>query len=111
LVTSGTNPAGDLLVFNDRSSTVAGQSWTDVIKFTTTSGSEITPTWTFLAAPNTGNSAYDFEWDQPTQTLAVVDYANRNVSIFSVPEPSTWLMLVIGVGGMATLHRRLRRQG
>lgn len=120
-ITSGTTNsfvnsyAGDLLVFNDRGSTANGQSWTNVIKFTTTSGSAVTPNWTFLAAPATGNGAYDYEWDAATQTLAVVDYANRNVSIFStaVPEPSTWAMLVIGggVGGLATLRRRLRRQG
>ena len=107
--------AGDLLVFNDRASTANGQSWTNVIKFTTVSGSSVTPTWTFLSAPATGNGAYDYEWDSASQTLAVVDYANRNVSIFStaVPEPSTWAMLVIGggVGGLATLRRRLRRQG
>jgi hypothetical protein len=107
--------AGDLLVFNDRSSTAAGQSWTNVIKFTTTSGSSITPSWTFLSTPSTGVAAYDFEWDSATQTLAVVDYTNRNVSIFStaVPEPSTWAMLVIGgaVSGFAALRRRLRRQG
>jgi len=118
LVTSGTVNsftnayAGDLLIFNDRSSTGNGQSWTNVIKFATTSGSAITPTWTFLAAPNTGNAAYDFEWDQATQTLAVVDYANRNVSIFStaVPEPSTWAMLVGGAlaCGGAGLRRRFR---
>lgn len=106
--------AGDLLIFNDRSSLASGQSWTNAIKFTTTSGSAITPTWTFLAAPNTGNALYDFEWDQATQTLAVVDYTNHNVSIFTtaVPEPSTWAMLMIGggVGGLATLRRRLRRQ-
>jgi len=107
--------AGDLLVFNDRSSTSNGQSWTNVIKFMTTSGSSVTPNWTFLSAPATGNGAYDYEWDQASQTLAVVDYANRNVSIFStaVPEPSTWAMLVIGggVSGAAAVRRRLRRQG
>jgi hypothetical protein len=104
--------SGDLLVFNDRSSTLNGQSWTNVIKFTTVSGSSITPTWTFLSAPSTGNGAYDYEWDSASQTLAVVDYANRNVSIFStaVPEPSTWAMLVGGAlaCGGAGLRRRFR---
>ena len=105
--------AGDLLVFNDRGSTANGQSWTNVIKFSTPTGTPVTPNWTFLATPLTSNGAYDYEWDQATQTLAVVDYANRNVSIFStaVPEPSTWAMLVIGggIGGLASLRRRLRR--
>lgn len=111
-----TNPySGDLLVFNDRGSTAAGQSWTNVIKFTTTSGSSITPTYTFLANPLTSTGAYDFEWDSTTQTLAVLDYTNRTVSLFStaVPEPSTWAMLVTGVVacGGAGLRRRMRRRG
>lgn len=107
--------SGDLLVFNDRGSTAPGQSWTDVIKFTTTSGSSITPNWSFLSTPSTGNAAYDFEWDSATQTLAVVDYANRNVSIFStaVPEPSTWAMIVGGAlaCGGAGLRRRFLNRG
>ena len=105
--------SGDLLVFNDRSSTNSGQDWTSVIKFTSTSGSSITPTWTFLSTPATGNSAYDFEWDSTSQTLAVVDYANRNVSIFStaVPEPSTTALAGRCTVGLASLMLRGRRRG
>jgi hypothetical protein len=103
---------GDGLVFNDRSSTVVGQSWTSVIKFTTTSGSAITPTWTFLSAPSTSTAAYDFEWDSATQTLAVVDYSNRNVSIFStaVPEPSTLTVAGLCTAGLTGMMLRRRRR-
>jgi hypothetical protein len=118
VVSSTTGPftnaySGDLLVFNDRSSTNSGQDWTSVIKFTSTSGSSITPTWTFLSTPATGNSAYDFEWDSTSQTLAVVDYANRNVSIFStaVPEPSTTALAGVCTVGLASLMLRGRRRG
>lgn len=104
--------AGDLLVFNDRGSTAAGQSWTNVIKFSTTSGSMITPTYTFLSNPATSNAAYDFEWDSATQTLAVLDYTNRNVSIFStaVPEPSTTAAVGACTAGLALMMLRRRRE-
>ena len=104
--------AGDLLVFNDRGSTAAGQSWTSVIKFTTTSGSSITPNYTFLSNPLTSTGAYDFEWDSSTQTLAVLDYTNRNVSIFStaVPEPSTVTVAGMCTVGLVSLMLRGRRR-
>jgi hypothetical protein len=118
-VSSGTvgsfsNPySGDALIFNDRS--LGGtQSWTNAIQIATTTGTTITPTWTFLTgtAP-TGGTIYDFEWDSASQTLAVVDYTNRNVSIFStaVPEPSTAAALAFGCGtGLIMLMRRKRRR-
>ncbi len=112
-VGSFSNPySGSLVVFNDRSSTASGQAWTSVIQFTTTSGSSITPTWTFLSTPATGNAAYDFEWDSASQTLAVVDYENRNVSIFStaVPEPSTTAIAGMCSIGLASLILRGRRR-
>lgn len=122
-VTSGTfgafvnEYAGDAIIFNDRASTASGQSPLSVIKFLTTSGSAITPTWTFLngSTPANGSGLYDFSWDSSTQTLAVVDFSNRGVSIFStaVPEPSTWAMA--GLAGIALtghgLWRRRRRRG
>jgi hypothetical protein len=109
------NPyTGSALIFNDRASTANGQAWTSVIKITTTDGTTLTPTWNFLDSVNTGNGGYDFSWDQSTQTLAVMDYSNRTVSIFStaVPEPSTWAMLVMGgsVCGGAALRRRHSRR-
>jgi hypothetical protein len=85
---SGSNPySGDLLVFNDRGSTAAGQSWTNVIKFTTTSGSAVAAEYVFLSDPATSRAAYDFEWDATTQTLAVLDSTNLSVSIFATVPP------------------------
>jgi hypothetical protein len=85
---SGSNPySGDLLVFNDRGSTADGQSWTNVIKFTTTSGSAVAAVYAFLSDPATSRAIYDFEWDATTQTLAVLDSTNLSVSIFATVPP------------------------
>jgi hypothetical protein len=104
--------SGDAIIFNDRS--LGGtQNWTNAIKIATTTGTTITPTWTFLTGSTpTGGTIYDFEWDQTSQTLAVVDYTNRNVSIFStaVPEPSTTLAAGICTVGLAGLMLRGRRR-
>lgn len=107
--------SGNLVAYNSPVAPLA-TVWTDAIKFVDTSGASVSANWTFLATmPTSASSIYDFSWDPTSKTLAVLDYTNRNVSIFStaVPEPSTWAMLVIGggVGGLATLRRRLRRQG
>lgn len=112
ITAQGINPySGNALIFNDRSSTSNGQVWTNVIKITTTSGSTITPTWSFLSTPSTSNGAYDFSWDTSTETLAVMDYANRTVSIFAVPEPSTTALAGICAVGLASLTLRGRRRG
>jgi len=101
--------SGDLLIFNNRASTSVGQSFMSVIQFTDPDGLAITPNWTFLdgSIPD-GNSGYDFGWDSATQTLAVMDYANRSVSVFSpVPEPTTWGLLgTVGLTAVAAASRR-----
>lgn len=111
VASSTLNPySGDLLVFNNRASTAPGQSFTSVIQFTDPDGLAITPSWTFLGGsiPD-GNAGYDFGWDATSQTLAVMDYQNRSVSVFStaVPEPTTWALLgTVGISaGVAALRR------
>ena len=105
---------GDILVYNDRASTAAGQAWTSVIQFATTSGSAVSANWAFIngSAPGTSTALYDFQWDSTSQTLAVVDYANRTASIFttSVPEPTTTAIAGMCTVGLASLMLRGRRR-
>jgi hypothetical protein len=108
---SGSNSySGDLLVFNDRGSLGTGQSWTNVIKFTTTSGSAVNAEYEFLSDPASSRGAYDFEWDTTTQTLAVLDSVNLTVSIFAIPEPSTYALLAVAAAGLGAHVLRRRRK-
>lgn len=104
------NPySGNLLVYNSTAAPLA-TLWTDAIKFVDTSGAAVTANWSFISPPATSaTSIYDFAWDPASQTLAVLDYSNRNVSVFStaVPEPTTWALLgtVSITAGLAALRR------
>ena len=79
---------GNALIFNDRASNTSAQPWTSVIKITTTGSTTVAaiPTaWNMLyGASVNGSSLYDFGWDATTQTLAVMDYSNRTISIFDL---------------------------
>jgi hypothetical protein len=111
ITASAVNPyAGDLVVYNSTAAPLAS-NWTDAIKFVSTSGSSVAAEWTFISAPPTSvSSIYDFAWDPGTQTLAVLDYTNRNVSVFTtaVPEPTTWALL--GTGAIAAAVAMVRRR-
>ncbi|MEM7312736.1 MAG: hypothetical protein AAF497_06260 [Planctomycetota bacterium] len=76
----------EITIFNDRSSTGGGQNFVDVMQVLDHLGTQFQPTFQFLdgTAPSTGNGAYDFDYDPVSQTLAISDFANRNVHIFEV---------------------------
>lgn len=94
---------GSFLIFNDRSIASAGQSASTVIKASDLSGNLHTldfGAFSFLS----GNGAYSFSFDAASQTLAISDFANRNVYIFAVPTPGTAALL--GLGGLVAARRR-----
>lgn len=94
---------GKVLIANDRSATSGGQVFTSVIKITDTNGVAQTINWNGFVAAN-GNGAYNFSFDQASQTLAISDFANRQVYIFAVPTPGTAALL--GLGGLLAARRR-----
>ncbi len=73
----------EVVVYNDREVTSPGQSFTDVVKFVFPSGAVATVDYGVFA-PASGVGYYDFSWDEATQTLAVLDFANRVAHIFRV---------------------------
>ena len=62
-------------------------------------------------APLNGNGAYDFSFHAGTQTLAMTDFANRQLYIFqlgaaAVPEPSSLVLGAFGLIGAGLAMRR-----
>ncbi len=82
----GNTVDGDLLIANNRETANTGQPFANVITVTDSSGAVQTANFTFLGGvgPGDGNGAYDFDFDPVTQTLALLDFANRNVHIFQL---------------------------
>ncbi|TWT48289.1 PEP-CTERM sorting domain-containing protein [Botrimarina hoheduenensis] len=97
---------GDLVVYNDRASTLGGQSFFDVVKVIDPAGAAASALFSFTyGAPALGVGYYDFDFDTASQTLAIVDFSSRNVHIFQVvPEPSALGLLV--AAAMGCLGRR-----
>ena len=75
--------AGRMVVFNNREFTNTGQDFEANIFIELASGGQIPIVWDGLIA-NTGNAWYDFSWHGPSNTLAVMDFANRDVHIVEV---------------------------
>ncbi len=96
---------GDLVVYNDRSSTGLGQPFSFNVQLINTDGTAAAAQ--FLAglggaldpAFGLGSGYWDFEWDAANETLYVLDFSNRLVYQFKtnpIPEPTTALLLVLG---------------
>ncbi|MBK8098129.1 MAG: hypothetical protein IPK26_13540 [Planctomycetes bacterium] len=80
-------PNGSLVLFNDRATGAINQPFAGVVKAVRPDGTPETIDWgTF--APNNGAAAYDFSYDQATNTLALCDYFLRKVHIFAVSVPA-----------------------
>ena len=97
---------GDFVIWNDRTSNDLGQSAANVLRVTDLNGDQLTLSLNLLGGGTLadGNGYYDFSWDAASGTLAVLDFANRNVHIFQVPAPTSAALL--GLAGLAATRRR-----
>ncbi|MFZ4573893.1 MAG: PEP-CTERM sorting domain-containing protein [Phycisphaerales bacterium] len=94
---------GRFLVFNDRPTSVSA-GFTSAVKVIDTNG--VAQTVGFNGFNVTSStSAFDFSFDAASRTLAVSDFSNSNVYIFSVvPAPSA--LALMGLGGLVAGRRR-----
>lgn len=77
-------PAGEIVFWNDRAVTQAGQSFAGVVLCNRASdGAPVSVAWG-TTLPATGNAAYDFSYDEASKTLAICDFWNRAVYIYQV---------------------------
>lgn len=98
---------GDFVIYNDRPSTSTGQSFLGALKAVDLGGTDVMLDFSFLSAlgtPDDGSGYYDFSYDAATQTLAVLNFVNREVHIFKVPAPGAAALL--GLGGLVAARRR-----
>ncbi|MFG0304991.1 MAG: PEP-CTERM sorting domain-containing protein [Phycisphaerales bacterium JB040] len=101
-----TGTTSDFIIYNDRAAAGSGQLFETVVGLVDTSGASIAANFNYSDAGfGAGNAYYDFSYDAGTGTLAVVDFFNNEVRIFSiVPAPSTAALL--GLGGLVAARRR-----
>jgi hypothetical protein len=102
------------LLVNDRQSAAAGQQLGTVLKAFSPTGAALSLAFTGInPVTTTGVGAYDFSFNARTNTLAVSDFTNKNLYIFSVsssaaatPEPTTLLLGALGIGTLVLRNRR-----
>lgn len=99
-----TNNVGKILFFNDRPISASSGNITSLVRAIGVDGSARTLDFGgFNISSSTG--AYDFSWNQATNTLAVSDFSNSRVYIFSViPTPGAASLMALA--GLAAARRR-----
>lgn len=106
----------ELIIFNDRTATEAGQPFLTRVILRTPTGAA-TPVQLLtgqggILTLQDGNGLYDFAYFGATDTLLVTDFFNKSLYVFGngmVPEPSSLLVLtgaLLGSAGMLVRRRR-----
>ncbi|MBB6051395.1 PEP-CTERM sorting domain-containing protein [Armatimonas rosea] len=109
---------GNFLLVNNRASGASGQQLGTVLQAYTTTGTALTLAFTGIDPVATvGVGSYDFSYDSVSKTLAVSDFSNKQLYIFSVgasagsvaPEPGTLALCALGLGVGLGLRRKQTR--
>lgn len=74
---------GAFVIYNDRATAASGQDFFQVVKLIQPDGTPINASFGGFA-PALGAGLYDFSYDAASETLAVLDFSNRSVTIFDV---------------------------
>jgi len=89
---------GTYLMANDRTATAAGQNFFSVVRFLDTNGNAATVQWPGTFTPPTSVGWYDFSYDPASSTLAILDFGNRSVFLFSVDSTQVGMTVCPGDG-------------
>ena len=104
---------GDLVIYNSKENAAVGQLFENVVRVVDSSGTPVSANFSLQNGDmfDTGIAYYDFDFDPASKTLALLDFANRNVHIFQVGTSSARTAIsTMTVSGIATtsMHCRVR---
>lgn len=102
-----TDQFGGALIYNDRATT-GSSPFASSVQLADPTGAALSAAFALLdgGTPADGAGYYDFDFDPASQTLALMDFANRNVHIFQVvPEPTALVLMGIGLVAMTAKRR------
>jgi len=81
-------PYGDRLIFNNRPDGAGVQDFFQRVMVTSPTGVSHTVNWGSFTPVGLSTAWFDFSWDAPTGTLAVLDFGNRAVYFFRLEPPT-----------------------
>ncbi|MEQ1631286.1 MAG: hypothetical protein ABL997_02860 [Planctomycetota bacterium] len=95
--------AENVVFWNLRSGGANGQLWTNVLQCNRASdGAAMTIDWRGFTSVN-GSGAYDFSFDEGTNTLAISDFSNKVVHVFAVSTFKEYGTSCLGAGNFPLL--------
>ncbi len=82
------SPYGDRVIFNDRPDGSNVQDFFQRVKIVSPTGQAHTVDWGTFTPVGLSTAWYDFSWDAPSGTLAVLDFGTRAVYFFRLEPPT-----------------------